>query len=153
MNQYSILLKYIKTILEQDPLVNYITQGGIDESTLNKMTIPILCNIDINSGSFTNGSTVIFNVELACLCDRDINKEVITDNFLKQDNEIDNMNETLAVLNRLWNKMFVDFERNNITASENPVFSAITFGTQKLLDGWLLTFDVEMPNTELDLCS
>jgi len=152
MNQYSTLLYYIKELAQSDVFINHVTQGELSEATLDKMIIPTLLNISINSGSFTNGSTVVFSVELACLAQRDINKEVRTDDFWLQDNEVDNMNETHASLNRLWNKMYVDFEKNNITSSENPSLTAITFGTNKLLDGWLLTFDVELPNTELNLC-
>ena len=152
MNQYSTLLYYIKELAQSDVFINHVTQGELSEATLDKMIIPTLLNISINSGSFTNGSTVVFSVELACLAQRNINKEVRMDDFWLQDNEVDNMNETHASLNRLWNKMYVDFEKNNITSSENPSLTAITFGTNKLLDGWLLTFDVELPNMELNLC-
>jgi hypothetical protein len=152
MNHYTQLLYYIKQLAEADPFINHVTKGNLDEADVDKMIIPTLINIDINSGSFTNGNTVNFTVELACLAQRDINKEIRTDDFWLQDNEADNLNETHAVLNRLWLMMYRDFERNNITASENPSLTAIVFGTAKILDGWLLTFDVEMPNDVINLC-
>lgn len=152
MNHYSELLYYIKQLSEADPFINHVTQGEFAETDVDKMVLPTLINIEITGGGFTNGNTVTFDIELACLSIRDINKEVRTDDFWKQDNEVDNMNETHAVLNRLWNKMYVDFEKNNITASENPSLVPIYFGTAKLLDGWLLTFTVEMPNTTINLC-
>jgi cytochrome c peroxidase len=116
------------------------------------MIVPTLVNVTVTGGSFTNGSTVNLDVEIACLAQRDINKEVRTDDFWLQDNEVDNMNETLAILNRLWLIMYKDFEKNNITASENPTLSPIIYGTAKILDGWVLTFTVEMPNTTINLC-
>jgi hypothetical protein len=152
MNHYTQLLYYIKQLAEADPFINHVRKGNLDEADVDKMIIPTLINIDINSGSFTNGNTVNFTVELACLAQRDINKEIRTDDFWLQDNEADNLNETHAVLNRLWLMMYRDFERNNITASENPSLTAIIFGTAKILDGWLLTFDVEMPNDVINLC-
>ena len=152
MNQYTELLTYIKQLAESDPNVNHVTKGGIGEVDLDKMIIPPVVNISINSGSFTNGSTVLFSVELACLALRDINKEIRTDDFWLQDNEVDNLNETLAILNRIWTKMLKDFEKRNITSSENPTFNAIIFGTAKIMDGWVLDFDVELPNTTLNLC-
>ena len=152
MNQYSELLYYIKGLAEADPFINHVTQGTLEQSTVDKMIIPTLVNIFISGGGFTNGNTITFDVELACLSQRDINKEVRTDGFWKQDNEVDNLNETHAVLNRLWNKMYVDFEKENITSSENPTLTPIIFGDAKLLDGWLLTFSVEMPNTTINLC-
>jgi hypothetical protein len=152
MNHYTQLLYYIKQLAEADAFVNHVTQGSLAEADVDKMIVPTLVNIAITGGSFTNGSVIVLNVELACLAQRDINKEVRTDDFWLQDNEVDNMNETLAVLNRLWLTMYKDFEKQNITSSENPSLQPIVFGTAKLLDGWLLTFDVEMPNTTINLC-
>ena len=152
MNHYSQLLYYIKQLAEEDENVNHVTKGNLTEADVDKMIIPPLVNIDINSGSFTNGNTVNFTVELACLAQRDKVNEVRTDDFWLQDNEADNLNETHAILNRIWLKMYRDFEKENITASENPSLTAILFGTAKVLDGWLLTFDVEMPNTTINLC-
>lgn len=152
MNHLSQLYQYIKTIAEEDSNVNHVIKGLQSEIDLDKMIIPPVVNININSGSFTNGNTLIFKVELVCLAQRDINKEVRTDDFWEQDNEIDNLNETHAILNRMWLKMYKDFNNNNITASENPSLQAIIFGTAKLLDGWVLTFDVEMPNNIISLC-
>lgn len=152
MNHFSQLYQYIKTIAEQDSNVNKVIKGLQSEVDLDKMIIPPIVNINIVSGSFTNGNTLVFNVELACLAQRDINKEVADDDFLSHDNEIDNLNETHAILNRMWLKMYEDFEKNNITASENPTLQAVVFGTSKLLDGWVLTFDVEMSNSVINLC-
>jgi flagellar basal body P-ring protein FlgI len=152
MNHYTQLLYYIKQLAESDSLVNHVTQGNISEVDVDKMIVPTLVNVTVTGGSFTNGSTVNLDVEIACLAQRDINKEVRTDDFWLQDNEVDNMNETLAILNRLWLTMYKDFEKNNITASENPTLSPIIYGTAKILDGWVLTFTVEMPNTTINLC-
>ena len=152
MNHYSELLYYIKGLAEDDPFINHVTQGELVEATVDKMIIPTLINISITGGGFTNGNTITFDIELACLAQRDKNTEVRTDDFWLQDNEVDNLNETHAVLNRLWNKMYVDFEKENITSSENPRLTPIIFGDAKILDGWLLTFSVEMPNTIINLC-
>jgi len=150
LNQYSELLNYIKQLGDADIFVNTITQG--EDIDLNKGNIFPLLNVDIISASFTNGQTVIFNIEISCLDIRDINKEVVADKFYLNDNLIDNMNETLATLNRLWLIMYRDFSDNNITASENPQFEAIKFEDKNLLDGWTLLFDIEVPNTTISLC-
>ena len=149
MNQYSELLTYIKQIAEQNTYLNTITKGvDID---LNKANIFPLFNIEINSGSLNNG-TVTFAVELDCLDIRDINKEIVNDKFWEQDNEVDNHNNTFATLNRLWRIMNRDFNNNNITASDNPTITKITYSDKNLLDGWQMSFDVELPNTTLSLC-
>jgi len=48
--------------------------------------------------------------------------------------------------------LYIDFEENNITASENPSFELGSFEAPKLLDGARLTFSVEVPNTTINLC-
>jgi hypothetical protein len=148
MNQLSELYKYFKQLAEEDDLVNKVMKSA----DLNKETIFPLVNIDIQGGAFTNGSTINFNVELSCFNIRDINKEIITDDFWGQDDEVDNHNLALAVLNRIWLTMLTDFEKTNITASENPTFELGSFEGSKLLDGARLTFIVETPNTIIDLC-
>jgi len=150
MNHYTQLLQYIKTLGEADSFISTITKG--ENVDISKGDLFPLLHVDILTGSFTNGQTVIFNVELSCLDIRDINNEVSTDKFWEQDNEVDNHNMTLAVLNRLWKKMYVDFTENNITASENPTLEKVTDAEKNRLDGWTLSFEVEMPNTTIALC-
>ena len=152
MNHYTQLLYYIKQLAEADQFVNTVTKGSFEDLDLNKKNIFNLLHINISGGSFTNGNTVIFDIQLGCFGIRDINKEIVNDKFWEQDNEVDNHNETLAVLNRLWLKMYTDFEKNNITSSENPTFEIQSFERHNLLDGWIMTFQVEMPNTIINLC-
>ena len=148
MNQLTELYRYIKELAEADSQVNKVTK----KQDLAKETVFPLVNVIIESGGFTNGSTVNFNVELSCFDIRNISKEIQTDDFWGNDNEVDNHNLAIAVLNRLWNKMYIDFEENNITASENPTFELGSFEAPKLLDGARLTFAVEVPNTIINLC-
>ena len=152
MNQYSELLYYIKSLADADELVNTITKGDFEKLDLDKKNIFPLVHINITDGGFTNGSVVRFGVQIGAFDIRDINKEINTDKFFEQDNEVDNHNLTFAILNRMWLQMFVDFEKNNITASENPSLEIQTFTRGNLLDGWILTFEVEVPNTTINLC-
>jgi len=148
MNQLSQLYKYLYELANEDEQVNKV----LKTPDLAKETIFPLVNIMIESGGFTNGSTINFNIELSCFNIRDINKEIQTDDFWQQDNELDNHNLAIAVLNRMWLKMYTDFEDNNITSSENPTFELGSLEGSKLLDGARLTFTVEVPNIELSLC-
>ena len=153
MNQYSQLLNYIKQLGESDSFVNTVVQGDISDAFLDKGEIYPLLHIDTRNGSFSNGQTIIFNVELTCVQQRDTNKEIVNDRFYKNDNEIDNFNETLSVLNRIWTIMYKDFCDQNITASENPSITKIEDSYTDRLDGWQLVFDVELPNTEINICN
>lgn len=148
MNQLTELYQYIKTLAESDIQVNKVTR----KNDLAKETIFPLVNVIIESGGFTNGSTINFNIEISCFDIRDINKQINTDDFWQNDNEVDNHNLAIAVLSRIWNKMYVDFDNNNITSSENPQFELGSFEAPKLLDGARLNFMVEVPNTIINLC-
>jgi hypothetical protein len=150
MNQLTQLYYYLKQLAEADTLVNSVMKT-IDIDLKKEVMYPLV-NINIISGAFTNGQTVQFNIELACFNQRDINKEINVDDFWGQDNEVDNHNLAIGVLNRMWLKMYTDFEENNITSSENPTFELGSFEGSKLVDGARLTFTIEVPNTELSLC-
>jgi hypothetical protein len=152
MNQYTELLYYVKELAEADTLVNTVTKGDFEKLDLDKANIFPLVHINITDAGFSNGQTVKFGMQIGCFDIRDINKEIRTDKFWEQDNEVDNHNLTLAVLNRMWLKMYTDFEKNNITSSENPTLEIQSFVRTNLLDGWILTFEVEMPNTTISLC-
>ena len=152
MNIYTQLLNYFKSLGDADPFVNTITQGDFDKIDLDKGQLHPLLHIQVNSGSFPSDAVVVFNVQIGCFDNRDINKEIVEDRFWKQDNEVDNMNETLATLNRLWLNMYRNFQDNNITASEASL-EPTTYGGAKLVDGWIMTFDVTIPNTTISLCT
>lgn len=150
MNGYSELLRYFYKIGK--PLVNKMTQGDFAEIDLDKKNIMPLLHVSIGDASFPSDSVVSFTVQLGCFDIRDINKAVNTDKYYGNDNEIDNLNSTLAILNRIWQLMLKDFEENNITSSENPSLQQFTESRKNLLDGWIMTFQVEVPNTDINLC-
>lgn len=152
MNHYTTLLIYLKGLFEKDPLVNVVKQGQQSKKDIDKMTVFPMVNIEITPGSFTNGATVILGVTIVALNQRDINKEINYDKFWSNDNEVDNMNEMLAVLNRAWTTLYRDFEREGIKATENAPITPIIHEGKSILDGWQVDFDVEMPNQELSLC-
>lgn len=157
LNQYTQFLYYIKSLGEADDFVNTVTQGEFERIDLDKGNIFPLLHIGITGASFTNGSVISLNVQIACVSLRDHNNEVDNltgiDKFWLQDNEVDNMNETLATLNRIWTIMYRDYNDNNITASENPSLEPVYYSGKNVYDGWVLTFDVELPNTTLNLCT
>lgn len=156
MNQYTEILYYIKSLAEADDLVNTVTQGEIQRIDLDKGNIFPLVHIAITNANFNNGQTITFSLEIACLKVRDKTNDVDNltgiDKFWLQDNEVDNMNETLAILNRMWLTMYRDFDANNITASESPTLEPLYEDRTNLLDGWLLSFDIEVPNVTISLC-
>jgi hypothetical protein len=152
MNQYTEVLIYIKTLAEQDNFIHTVTQGITNEMDLDKGNIMPILNIDVLTGSFSNGNTISFDLEISCLDIRDNNKETRTDKFWLQDNEVDNLNTMLASLNRIWFKMLQDFENNNIRVDESASLISVKEWGVNLLDGWVMTFTIEVPNTTISLC-
>lgn len=150
MNGYSELLRYFYSIGK--PLVNTMSKGNFDKIDLDRKTIFPLLHVNISGGGFPSGGVILFNVQLACYDIRDINKAIDDDKYWGNDNEDDNINSTLAILNRVWQLMLKDFAENNITSSTNPSFEVGTLTNKNLLDGAVLSFDVEVPNVEINLC-
>tara|TARA_R110000772_G_scaffold86586_3_gene181120 strand:+ start:561 stop:1028 length:468 start_codon:yes stop_codon:yes gene_type:complete len=149
MNQYTETLRYIKGIAEQDTYINKVTKG--EDIDLGKTNIFPMLNIIINDASFPSEGVVSFSVQLLCVAIRDVNKEVVTDSFWEQSNEVDNHNETMTALMRLWQIMKRNFNNNNITASEAPALLKVTDSEKNRLDGWEMSFDIELP-IEFNLC-
>lgn len=150
MNAYTELLRYFYTIGK--PLVNTMTQGQPSDVDLEKKNIFPLIHVEIGSATFPSPGTIRFNVKLSCMDIRDITKEVKTDKYYSNDNEVDNLNATLAALNRIWQDMWRDFGGSNIVVSEVPGLVPFVEEKDNILDGWIMDFDVTLPNVMIDLC-
>tara|TARA_R110000744_G_scaffold284980_1_gene396455 strand:- start:351 stop:806 length:456 start_codon:yes stop_codon:yes gene_type:complete len=150
MIAYSELLRHIKSLADAEDYINTATMG--EELDLNMSNIFPLFNVDITGASFTSNATVSFDVTMVALDVRSINKENNTDKYYGNDNEIDNHNGTITVLNNIWVKMHREFAKNNITSSDNPSLEQITFSDKNLLDGWSISFTVELPSDGVDIC-
>ena len=85
MNQYSELLRYIKKLGEDDVFINTVTQGNFSRIDLDKGNIFPLLHTNVLSAEFNNGATIVFNVEIAALQQRDTNKEINTNKFTGND--------------------------------------------------------------------
>jgi hypothetical protein len=152
MNGYTQLLRYIKNLADQDIFINTVTQGNFEDVDINKKNIFPLLHCQVGNAIFVDDVVIRFDVQIGVFDIRDINKEVVTDKFNEQDNEQDNLNETLAVLNRIFLIFYKDFDDLNYMISENPQAEQFTEQRDNLLDGWILTFQVDIPNLDISLC-
>ena len=153
MNHYSELLKYLKGLADADDFIHTVTHGATSEFDLDKGNVFPLLNIDVLSAGFSKGQMVSFDIEIACMDIRDANNETTTNKFWKQDNEVDNLNEMLASLNRIWFKMLQDITEQNIKVDDSANLQQVTEWNTNLVDGWLMTFTINLPNTTISLCS
>lgn len=151
MNQYSELLTYLKQLLESDSLVNTVTKGDISELDLNKMDIAPIAHVLVTNPNFNNAQAITFDVELTVLDVVDISKDIVTDKFWGNDNEVDVLNETLAIINRVYSKLLRDFDDKGFTAIQNAVAQEVSANKDNMI-GWTLPFQVIMPNDTISLC-
>ena len=151
MNHYTELLYYLKELLENDALINTVTQGEDDKVSLNKMDLFPLAHIEVGDAILTNGQTIGFNCRLTCLDIVDINNEINTEKFFTNSNEVDIYNEMFAVINRFWTTLNQDFERKGFDTPENGTAEKGSPENKDFALGWTLPFVVSLPNRELKL--
>jgi hypothetical protein len=150
MNHYTQLIEEIRGV--SSDLVNTISHGNFEDVDLSKSNIFPLMHIFVSGGRLNNGSTIQLDVQLGCFQQRNSFSDITEDKVYSNDNQVDNMNETLAIINTVWNKLLMDFDSSFITASENPDLEPVENAYSNGLDGWILSFTLEMPNEKLRLC-
>ena len=151
MNAYTQLLSHIKKVAEADPYITTILHRLPEDFDWEKGNIFPILNISALAGTFSSTSTIQFDITLTCVDKRDINNQDVNDKFWSNDNEVDNHNATLSHLSNLWLFLNRDYSKKNITASDTPTLEQIEFEGMNLVDGWSITFQVEMP-MDVSLC-
>tara|TARA_R110000851_G_scaffold237164_1_gene389994 strand:- start:6678 stop:8348 length:1671 start_codon:yes stop_codon:yes gene_type:complete len=149
MREYYKLLNLLKLTLENDQLVNTITQGDISKIDIDKKNIFPLSHIQIGQATLDE-QVMTFSVTVFAMDIRDSNPVPRTDKFVGNDNEIDNMNSMLAILNRVFKS--IAQRGDDFTILGTPTVEPFYESRENLLDGWAMTFDVEVPNVEISVC-
>jgi len=141
MTSYYDILKILKTEIEATQLVNTITQGNLDNRNINKQDLYPLCNIEVTNARFI-GATIVFSITLECVDVLDISKEETTDLFRGNDNEIDVLNSTITILNRIFERLRRKIQGEQISDADlQPSFNIYMDGCS----GWQMTFDITIP--------
>ena len=123
-------------------------RSGMD---INKKNIFPLVHLQVTNSQADN-QYISFTFEVAVLDIRNISKQIVTDKFLKNDNELDNLNTTHAVLNRLITKLRLHNNDYKIQLNNVPTLTPIIFEEMNLLDGWRTELELIIPNTEINVC-
>tara|TARA_R110000851_G_scaffold50558_1_gene120740 strand:- start:655 stop:1131 length:477 start_codon:yes stop_codon:yes gene_type:complete len=153
MNHYTQILKYIKELAESDPLVNKVTQGEASKAMFDKITLFPLVHISVGGFSFgEDARTVIWDVIIGAMKQRQNTNEQTTDNYYLNTNEVDNFNETSAIINRLVSRINADLSKSKINVSVigNAEKQDEEYGADK--DGYVINLSLEIPNNEVNLC-
>jgi hypothetical protein len=151
MNGFYTAIDKLKTHLDNDALVNSVSEGDIFQVDLAKQTIFPLVHIMVNSCSFET-NVLRFNISLIAMDLVDISKSENTNVYLGNDNTQDALNSTLAILNRAYDIMLHGSLAYDLFQIDgNPNCEPFTERFENLLSGWTMTFDVLVPN-EMTIC-
>ena len=143
---YEILTK-LQTELNNDPLINTVSEGDIFSIDLSKQTIFPLCHIMVNSATFVD-NVIQYNISIMSMDIVDISKDETTDNFRGNDNEQDILNTQISVLNRLYEKLRRgNLYDDNYQVEGSPNVEPFIDRFENKLAGWTMTVNINTPNT------
>tara|TARA_R100001443_G_scaffold63481_1_gene73276 strand:- start:254 stop:709 length:456 start_codon:yes stop_codon:yes gene_type:complete len=143
---YEILTK-LQTELNNDPLINTVSEGDIFSVDLSKQTIFPLCHIMVNSATFVD-NVIQYNISIMAMDIVDVSKDETTDNFRGNDNEQDILNTQISVLNRLYEKLRRgNLYDDNYQVEGSPNVEPFIDRFENKLAGWTMSFNMNTPNT------
>jgi len=151
MREFYKVVDYLKTTLSNDINVHTITHGLRSMTDIDKKNIFPLVHLQVTSSTVSNSmATFIFEVAVVDL--RNISKQQVSDKFLGNDNELDNLNTCHAVLNRLVSILQNQNNNDGIQLVNVPTLQPIIFEESNLLDGWRCDLELIIPNNEIVVC-
>lgn len=138
------VLDYFKTIMNNHPSIQYVSQGDIFKIDINEYPSYPLGNIFINNAEF-DGSTTIYTCQLT-IADKvkdNKNESVGTDNsitvpFYGADDTVDIHANTLAILNDLLS--YTQYSTTNFDIDGTISCEAFKERFANGLAGWVATF-------------
>jgi hypothetical protein len=143
---YEILTK-LQTELNNDPLINTVSEGDIFSIDLSKQTIFPLCHIMVNSATFVD-NVIQYNISIMAMDIVDISKDETTNKFRGNDNEQDILNTQISVLNRLYEKLRRgNLYDDNYQVEGSPNVEPFIDRFENKLAGWTMTVNINTPNT------
>jgi hypothetical protein len=143
---YEILTK-LQTELNNDPLINTVSEGDIFSIDLSKQTIFPLCHIMVNSATFVD-NVIQYNISIMAMDIVDVSKDETTDKFRGNDNEQDILNTQISVLNRLYEKLRRgNLYDDNYQVEGSPNVEPFIDRFENKLAGWTMTVNINTPNT------
>lgn len=151
MREFYKVVDYLKTTLSNDINVHTITHGLRSMTDIDKKNIFPLVHLQVTSSTVSN-SMATFIFEIAVVDLRNISKQPVTDKFLGNDNELDNLNTCHAVLNRLVSILQNQNNDYAIQLVNVPNLQPIIFEESNLLDGWRCDLELVIPNNEIVVC-
>ena len=151
MREFYTTIDFLKSLLQEDINVHTILHGLKSAMDINKKNIFPIAHIQVTNSTIQTGY-VGFTFEVVAVDLRNISKQMVTDKWLGNDNELDNLNTTHAILNRLLTKLRNTRNDFKIELNNEPSLQPIIFEETNLLDGWRTEIELIIPNNEINVC-
>ena len=151
MREFYTTIDFLKSLLQEDINVHTILHGLKSTMDINKKNIFPIAHIQVTNSTIQTGY-VGFTFEVVAVDLRNISKQMVTDKWLGNDNELDNLNTTHAILNRLLTKLRNTRNDFKIELNNEPSLQPIIFEETNLLDGWRTEIELIIPNYEINVC-
>lgn len=151
MNSFYKVVDFLKGHFESDSFVHTITHGVVNDVDIDKKNIFPLVHFSINNAQVVEG-LIVYTFTIWVLDIRNISKKPITDKFLKNDNELDNLNTCFAIANKFLTKLRLQRLPNDIELFANSTLEPIQFDFSNVLDGWQFDVQLSIPN-DIEVCS
>jgi len=151
MKGFYNLTEQLKSSLIDEPFVNTVTFGSLDDIDLSKQSIFPLAHIIVNSTS-VGTKTLRYNISILAMDIVDISKKQTTDIFTGNDNEQDVFNTQIALITRIVNKLQRGDLYSNLYQVEGEVScEPFVDRFENKLAGWVATSDVLVQN-DMTIC-
>ena len=151
MREFYTTIDFLKSLLQEDVNVHTVLHGLKSTMDINKKNIFPIAHIQVTNSTIQTGY-VGFTFEVVAVDLRNISKQMVTDKWLGNDNELDNLNTTHAILNRLLTKLRNTRNDFKIELNNEPSLQPIIFEETNLLDGWRTEIELIIPNNEINVC-
>ena len=151
MTSFYDITKKIRTALSNEPFVNTVSFGSIDDIDLNKSTIFPLSHIIINTATI-NTNIITYNVSILSMDIVDESKKETTNIFIGNDNEQDVLNTQLAIQSRIISLL----QRGTLFTDRFQVEGSVLCEPfvdrfENRLAGWVSTIDIITQN-DMTIC-
>lgn len=145
MNHFYTAINYIKDILLADPDVHTVTHGDNPLTDTQKKNIFPIAHISATGWRQSPG-LILFDFNIAVLDQRAQLKEVVTDKFLQNTNELDNLNTCCAILNKFLLNLKLQRNEQRVELTNDPNAEPILLDFSNGLDGWEIQVTLSVPN-------
>lgn len=150
--EFLTTINYLKGLLESDSDVALVTHGVSNDIDLDKNGNYPLAHIQLlNFNPQQQQGVISFLFEIHILKIRDINKVPSTDKWLRNDNELQNYDDTIAIANRLFARLR-NLNDLDIELLSNTQPEVLSLQFMNMLDGCMFQIELGITN-DVDGCS